>query len=106
VIAPERIERIALIVERAGLSETTLSALRESFADLHFTYCMDEDIGAGIGTAAPVHDSLGFRIYLVDGRSQCLSLTGDPESATGLLLAECEPQCAPECDRDPRPGRA
>lgn len=57
MIAPETIERIALVVERAGLSEQTISALRESFADLHFTHCMDEDIGIGVGSAEPVRVS-------------------------------------------------
>ncbi len=92
MIAPALIERIALVVERAGLSEQTLGALRESFADLHFTYCMDDDIGEGVDSALPVRVSSGFKIYLVDGRSHCMRLTGDLESATGLVLAELDPE--------------
>jgi hypothetical protein len=94
-ISPERIEQVALVLERAGLSEQTLAALRESFVGTHFTYCMDEDIGEGAGTPAPVRESAGFRIYLVDGRSHCMRLTGDLESATGLLLAELDPESEP-----------
>lgn len=99
MIAPETVDRIAQVVERAGLSEQTLSSLRESFRDLHFTHCMDDDIGEGIGTAGPIQVSPGFKIYLVDGRCRCMQLTGDLESATGLVLAELEPEAdpAPPC---------
>jgi hypothetical protein len=107
LIAPETVDRIALVVQRAGLSEQTLSALRESFADLHFTYCLDDDIGEGIGAAAPVRISPGFKIYLVDGRSHCMQLTGDLESATGLVLAELDPAAEPgPSDADAGPPQA
>ena len=105
MIALERIDRIALVVERAGLSEQTLSALRESFGDLHFTYCMDEDIGEGVDAAEPVRISPGFKIYLVDGRSPCMRLTSDLESATGLVLAELDPESESIGATDPDAGR-
>jgi len=92
MISTETVERIAAVLERAGLSEQTVAALRESFPGTHFTYCLDDDVGAGIGVAAPAHEAEGFKIYLVDGRSHCMRLTADRESATGLLLAEVEPE--------------
>jgi hypothetical protein len=101
MIAPATLDGIARVVERAGLSERTLSALRESFANLHFTYCMDDDIGVGVGAAMPVRESPGFRIYLVDGRSHCMRLTGDLEAATGLVLAEVDPAFDPDTGRLP-----
>ncbi len=84
MITPERIEQITRVVERAGLNEGTVSALRESFSELHFTYCMEEDIGSG----TPVRKAPGFNLYLVDGRAHCMRLTEELESATGLVLAE------------------
>jgi len=90
MIEPVRIDQIAQIVERAGLSDQTLAALRESFTGLHFTYCMDEDIGAGSQAARPVRESDGVRIYLVDGRGHCMHFTTDLDAATGLVLAEVE----------------
>ena len=95
MIAPETVERIARVVERAGLCEQTLSALRESFEDIHFTYCMDDDVGVGFATPEPVLQGAGFNVYLVDGRSHCLSLTADPEAATGLLLAQLDGDADP-----------
>jgi hypothetical protein len=88
VIAPERIDLVARVVERAGLSDQTVSALRESFPECHFTYCLDDDIGA---EAEPVREGDGFRIYLIDGRGHCMRFTGDQDSATGLVLAETGP---------------
>jgi hypothetical protein len=87
MIAPERLEQVTLIVERAGLNEQTLGALRETFTDMHLTYCMDGDIG----THEPVRRADGFNIYLVDGRDHCMHFTTRAESATGLVLAEVDP---------------
>jgi hypothetical protein len=42
VILSERLDQVCQIVERAGLQEQTVSALREALTDLHFTYCMEE----------------------------------------------------------------
>ncbi|MBK1717668.1 DUF6129 family protein [Thiocystis violacea] len=86
MIEAVRIQQVAEIVRRAGLNEQTLAALREHFADLHFTHCLDDDVGA----AEPFQATDGFNIYLVDGRDHCLKLTTDPEAATGLLLAQVE----------------
>lgn len=86
MIAPERLEQIAEIVRRAGLNEQTLAALRETFADLHFTDCMDDDVGS----ATAYREGAGFNLYLVDGREHCLHLTRTPEHATGVLLARVE----------------
>ena len=84
MIRPERIEQVTRIVERAGLSDQTLQALREAFTDLHLTYCLDDDIGAG----RPVRRGDGFNVYLVGGRGHCMELTTDMETATGIVLAE------------------
>lgn len=86
MITSERLDQITHIVERAGLNEQTISALRETFSDLHLTYCMDSDIGIG----EPVRKTEHFNLYLVDGREHCLRLTTNAEVATGLVLAETD----------------
>ena len=82
----ERLDQVAGILERAGLSEQTLGALREAFTDIHLTYCMEEDMGIG----EPVRRADGFNMYLIDGCEHCLRLTTDLESATGIVLAEVD----------------
>lgn len=86
MIDPVHIEQVAEIVRRAGLNDTTLNALREHFTDLHFSRCLEDELGA----VEPFREEDGFNLYLVDGRDHCLRLTTDPETATGLLLAEVE----------------
>jgi hypothetical protein len=86
MIAPERLDQISAVVEKAGLSDQTLMALREAFQDMHLTYCMEEDIGVG----TPVRCEEGFNLYLVDGRGHCLQFTTDLDAATGIVLAEVE----------------
>lgn len=88
MIEPERLDKIVTVVERAGLGAQTLSALREALPDIHLTHCMDGDIGV---EATPVRESDGFRVYLVDGSGHCMKFTADLEAATGLVLAERDP---------------
>jgi len=88
MITRERIEQVARVVERAGLNDRTVSALREAFGELHFTHCMEDDIGCGPGAGVPVREADGFNLYLVDGRAHCMRFTNDLDAATGLVLAE------------------
>jgi hypothetical protein len=84
MIPPAIIETVAVEVARLGLSEQTLSRLRARHPEIHFTYCMDDDVGA----ETPFAERHGFNLYLVDGREHCLKFTGDLAAATGLVLAE------------------
>jgi len=84
MITVEKLDSIAAEVIALGLSEQSLQELRTSYTGVHFTYCMDDDIGA----QHPYQSHPGFNIYLVDGREHCLKLTNELEHATGLVLAE------------------
>lgn len=84
MIEEKLIEAIAERTEKTGLSESVLMDLRRQYPDLHFTYCMDDDIG----NAKPIVSRSKFNIYLVDSREHCLRLTNDPAIATGIVLAE------------------
>lgn len=86
MIEESRVKQVAEIVRRAGLNEQTLGALRENLPDLHFTFCLDDEIGV----EEPFLEDSGFNIYLVDGREHCMKLTRSLEAATGLLLAQVD----------------
>jgi len=79
------LDQIATIITRAGVSTESTAALRDAFRDIHFTYCLDDDIGAGIN---PFREADGFNIYLINGSEHCISFTRSLESATGLVVAE------------------
>jgi hypothetical protein len=84
MIAADTITGIATELENLGLSEQSLASLRATHSDIHFTYCMDDDIGE----RKPYLSRPRFNIYLVDGRDHCMQFTGALDHATGLVLAE------------------
>ena len=86
MISPERIDQVGRLVAAQGLDEGAVSALRQAFPDLHFTWCMDDEVYG----APPVRALPGFNIYLVDGRDHCMRFTADADAATGLVLATRE----------------
>ena len=81
------IDRIAELTLAQGLDEGTVQHLRAAWPGMHFSYCMDDEI-CGV---EPVRELDGVNLYLVDGREHCLTLTSRAETATGLVLAEVEP---------------
>ncbi len=65
------------------LAADLVGRLRGAFPGLTFTVCADDDIIA----SRPALEGQGYNLYLVDGSSHCLSLTRDPESASGVVVA-------------------
>ncbi|MCB1791294.1 MAG: hypothetical protein KDJ24_13435 [Gammaproteobacteria bacterium] len=86
MIEEAQLEQVVGLVEREGVGTDTVQKLRALLPDLHFTFCMDDDIA----NAAPVRERQAFNVYLVDGRNHCLCFTQDVACATGLVLAEVE----------------
>jgi hypothetical protein len=84
MITTEQVNAIAAKIETLGVDETTVSALRQQFQPVHFTYCMDDDLPNNL----PVIEKAAFNLYLIDGREHCLCLTNDYEVATGIVVAE------------------
>ncbi len=82
-MTPEFAQTIVQQVEQLGLSNATLAQLRQTYPEVHFTYCMDDDITH----PQPVMKCQGFNLYLVGGE-HCLALTQDYAAASGLVLAE------------------
>lgn len=88
MITSEQIQNIASTIEKSGVSETTVTLLRENFQGIHFTYCMDDDLPNN----NPVLEHEAFNLYLVDGREHCLCMTENYEVATGVVVAEIIPE--------------
>jgi len=85
MIPVEQTEQFAeLIEQQLPVDEVVVTGLRKAFPDVHFTYCMDDDIVTG----KPVIEREAFNLYLIDGREHCLCLTNDHDVATGLVVAE------------------
>ena len=86
MITQEQINTVCELVKSQPISEQIVASLRSSFPDMHFTYCMDDDVV----NAKPVFEDTSFNLYLVNSSSHCLSLTNDLDSASGLVIAEVE----------------
>lgn len=84
MLESQLVESIANKVAGQILDEATVSSLRNAYPDIHFTYCLDDDIITG----KPVIERENFNLYLVDGREHCLCLTNDYDVATGIVVAE------------------
>lgn len=86
MITRQQLEQIAGEIRSSTVSETLVERLRVNHSDVHFTYCMDDDVVA----ATPVYEAKEFNLYLIDSRNHCLCFTQDMDVATGVVLAAIE----------------
>jgi len=84
VISQVQLADIAAWVDRHGPDEGMLSELRSQHPDIHFTWCLDDDVGC----EEPALAGKGFNLYLIDGRDHCLCITQAHDAATGVVIAE------------------
>ncbi len=72
-------------VGEATLLDARAASLRQRFPDLHFTECSEDDVSPLYHPALSVQ---GYDLFLISGSSgHCLTLTNNPEAATGILVA-------------------
>jgi len=83
-ISPALLEAVCAQVERDGLSEALVYALRRDWPGVHFTACAADDVPARL---RPARAGAGFELYLVGGADHCVAFTDHLEAATGLVLA-------------------
>lgn len=85
MITPETLAQVTKkTVEIGGPSEAGIATLRQTWPDIHFTYCSEDDVPARL---TPVAEGEGFAVYLVSGAQHCVGFTNHLEAATGLVLA-------------------
>lgn len=85
MIAAETLVRIASEAVSLGeLNEEALAELKNSWPDLRFTFCNDDDMPARL---PPSLRCKRFNLYMVGSGEHCLGLTTDAELAIGVVLA-------------------
>ncbi|MEI6746037.1 MAG: DUF6129 family protein [Methylococcaceae bacterium] len=84
MITSDQLQVIADTIAEQPLNDEIVTFLRAQFPDIHFTYCMDDDVSGVL----PKFENSRFNLYLVDGREHCLSMTNNHEIATGVLVTE------------------
>ena len=86
MITQDQLTQVGQVASAEVLSESVVDRLRQEFSEIHFTYCMDDDVVA----ASPVVEDKAFNLYLIDSRNHCLCFTQDMDVATGIVVAEIE----------------
>jgi hypothetical protein len=85
MIVQETLEQIANAAASLGvLNDESLAGLKQTWPDLRFTLCSDEDMPARM---PPALQRDKFNLYMVGGGEHCISLTTNMEQAVGVVLA-------------------
>ncbi len=86
MITETQLDGVGDFISSHPLGEPLVMELRQRYPEIHFTYCMDDDVIA----ATPLREAERFNLYLIDSRNHCLSFTQDLDVATGVVVAEIE----------------
>jgi hypothetical protein len=88
MIVPETLDQIASVAASLGeLNDQAMASLKQTWPDLRFTFCNDDDMPARL---PPALKRDAFNLYLINGSEHCLSLTDDPLHAIGVVLASVD----------------
>jgi hypothetical protein len=88
MIVHETLQHIATTAATFGeVNENVMIALKQTWPDLRFTFCNDDDMPARL---PPALKHQKFNLYLVGGSEHCISLTDDPLQAIGVVLAQVD----------------
>ena len=88
MIVHETLEHIAATTASfAELNESAMDALKQTWPNLRFTFCNDDDMPARL---PPALQRERFNLYLVGGSEHCISLTDDPLQAVGVVVAQVD----------------
>jgi hypothetical protein len=88
MVTPDTLEQIASTAASIGaLNEAALDSLKQTWPDLRFTFCNDDDMPARL---SPALQSGSINVYLVGGGEHCLSLTQDMDQAIGVVLVQVD----------------
>jgi hypothetical protein len=88
MLTSDTLQQIASKAASIGsLNDDALDSLKETWPNLRFTFCNDDDMPARL---PPSLQSDRFNLYLVGGGEHCLSLTQDVERAIGVVLAQVD----------------
>lgn len=71
------------VLNAADAEAVALAQIRQRLQGVSLTRCDPYDVRDEI----PFRSYPRFELHLIDGRSHCWQLTGDPACATGLVIA-------------------
>ena len=86
-LSAERIEDVVAIASRAFAAGQAVGAVVETVKEAHPGLSVTGTF-ASIMAEEPFRAEAHFDLFLVDGSGHCWTITGAPEAATGIVIAE------------------
>jgi hypothetical protein len=83
VLSPDDLIRIEAMLSAAGADGGVFATLRKTFPHLSRTRCDASDL-----TETPYRSYARVDIHLLDSADHCVTMTIDPDRATGIVVAE------------------
>jgi hypothetical protein len=81
-VSEEELAEIGVVLSAPDAAAEAFGALRTRFPHLSWTRCDASDV-----TETPLTSVGLFDLHLLDGHDHCVTVTSDPQRATGLVLA-------------------
>lgn len=82
-VSPEDLIAIDTLLAAAGVGPSAFAELRRRLPHLSWTRCDAADV-----TETPFRVYEAFELHLLDAAEHCVTVTGDPARATGIVLAQ------------------
>lgn len=89
-LTPERIDAIVSLVGQRFAAGETLDAVLRAVRDAHPDLSNVTGAHASVMTDDPYREEPGFNLYLVDKSNHCWVITGAPEQASGIVIAQAD----------------
>ncbi len=86
-LSAERIENVVAIANRGFAAGHAVNVVVQAVKAAHPGLSVT-GIFASIMAEDPYREEERFDLFLVDGSSHCWTITGAPEAATGIVIAE------------------
>ncbi|WP_448189589.1 hypothetical protein [Azospirillum sp. sgz301742] len=86
-LSAERIENVVALASGHFAAGETVSAVVQAVKAAHPGLTVTGTF-ASIMTDEPYREEERFDLFLVDGSGHCWTITGSPDAATGLVIAE------------------
>ncbi len=82
----EAIDNVIDAIKQVGATDEGLNQLKQTWPQYRFFLCSDDDMGA----KEPYWSCAEFSIFLIAASLGCASLTNDPASSAGVIIATIE----------------
>jgi hypothetical protein len=81
-LSPDKLAEIEALLSAPDADASALADFRQRFPGVSFTRCDPTDVDG----EKPYKEFTKFNLYLVSAVNHCVTMTRDPEVATGIII--------------------